>query len=171
MRCSAGRLKPGLLAHILGIMVSKNLAVYEPAKQTRAVLLYWRLPEEWAEVLHEWVRVSLFPSHHNTQGGLCGSRLWPHPYLPCWGPVVFAGDVNGAAEHDLDVVRDRESSCVVCVVGDPRVATPQCDCDTRQERSSPTHQHSRWGRCTTLSAQCQVTGCSQRAVEPVSSFR
>jgi len=35
-------------------MASKNLAVYEPAKQTRAVLLYWRLPEEWAEVLHEW---------------------------------------------------------------------------------------------------------------------
>jgi len=48
------RLKPGHLAHILGVMVSKNLAVYEPAKQTRAVLLYWRLPEEWAEVLHEW---------------------------------------------------------------------------------------------------------------------
>jgi len=45
-------------------MVRKNLAVYEPAKQTRAILLYWRLPEEWAEVLHEWVRVSLFPSHH-----------------------------------------------------------------------------------------------------------
>jgi ESCRT-II complex subunit VPS25 len=56
-------LKPNSLAHILGAMAGKNLAVYEPAKQTRAVLLYWRLPEEWAEVLHEWVRVSLFPSH------------------------------------------------------------------------------------------------------------
>ncbi len=39
-------------------MVAKNVAVYDPAKQTRAVLLYWRLPEEWAETLHEWVRVS-----------------------------------------------------------------------------------------------------------------
>jgi len=37
-------------------MVAKDLAVYEPVKQTRSVLLYWRLPEEWAEVLHEWVR-------------------------------------------------------------------------------------------------------------------
>ena len=37
-------------------MVGMNLAVYEPPKQMRAVLLYWRLPEEWAEVLHEWVR-------------------------------------------------------------------------------------------------------------------
>ena len=40
-------------------MVTKDLAVYEPAKQTRSVLLYWRLPEEWAEVLHEWVRPDL----------------------------------------------------------------------------------------------------------------
>lgn len=48
------RLKPAQLADIIGIMVSKNLAVYEPPKQTRAVVLYWRLPEEWAEVLHEW---------------------------------------------------------------------------------------------------------------------
>ena len=38
-------------------MVSKNVATYEPAKQTRSVLLYWRLPEEWAEVLYQWVRV------------------------------------------------------------------------------------------------------------------
>jgi ESCRT-II complex subunit VPS25 len=37
-------------------MVSKNIATYEPAKQTRSVLLYWRLPEEWAEVLYQWVR-------------------------------------------------------------------------------------------------------------------
>lgn len=37
-------------------MVSKNLAAYEPPKQTRSVILHWRLPEEWAEVLHEWVR-------------------------------------------------------------------------------------------------------------------
>ncbi|KAF8498569.1 ESCRT-II complex vps25 subunit [Russula emetica] len=48
------RLKPTQLAEIIGIMVRLNLAVYEPPKQTRAVVLYWRLPEEWAEVLHEW---------------------------------------------------------------------------------------------------------------------
>lgn len=35
-------------------MVSKNKAMYEPVKQTRSVLLFWRLPEEWAEVLHDW---------------------------------------------------------------------------------------------------------------------
>lgn len=38
-------------------LVAKNLAVYEPPKQTRSVLLYWRLPEEWAEVLYDWVRL------------------------------------------------------------------------------------------------------------------
>jgi ESCRT-II complex subunit VPS25 len=36
-------------------MVDKNVAAYEPAKQTRAVLVYWRVPEEWAEVLYDWV--------------------------------------------------------------------------------------------------------------------
>ena len=46
---------PNHLAHLLGVMVSKDLAVYESAKQSRAALLYWRLPEEWADVLYEWV--------------------------------------------------------------------------------------------------------------------
>ena len=46
-------------------MVGMNLAVYEPPKQMRAVLLYWRLPEEWAEVLHEWVRAKP-PSNPNS---------------------------------------------------------------------------------------------------------
>lgn len=48
------RLTPSHLEYIISQMVAGNLAVYEPAKQTRSVLLYWRLPEEWAEVLHEW---------------------------------------------------------------------------------------------------------------------
>ncbi|KAI0288449.1 ESCRT-II complex vps25 subunit [Russula brevipes] len=38
----------------LHLPVFPNLALYEPPTQTRAALLYWRLPEEWAEVLHEW---------------------------------------------------------------------------------------------------------------------
>ncbi|KAE9383532.1 hypothetical protein BT96DRAFT_929740 [Gymnopus androsaceus JB14] len=36
-------------------MVSDKLAAYEPPKQDRSVLIYRRLPEEWAEILHEWV--------------------------------------------------------------------------------------------------------------------
>ncbi|KAI0057415.1 ESCRT-II complex vps25 subunit [Artomyces pyxidatus] len=48
------RLMPAHLETILRAMVRKNVAAYEPADQTRAVLLYWRLPEEWAAVLHEW---------------------------------------------------------------------------------------------------------------------
>ncbi|KAJ7229107.1 ESCRT-II complex subunit-domain-containing protein [Mycena pura] len=42
------------LSAILESMVAKNSAVYDPPGQTRSVLLYWRLPEEWAEVLHTW---------------------------------------------------------------------------------------------------------------------
>ncbi|KAF5359988.1 hypothetical protein D9758_007583 [Tetrapyrgos nigripes] len=48
------RLPPTYLSYILEILVNKNLAAYEPPAQTRAVMLFWRLPEEWAEVLHEW---------------------------------------------------------------------------------------------------------------------
>ena len=50
-----GRLPPSHLEKILASMVSRNQAAYEPAKQTRAALIYWRTPEEWAEELHQWV--------------------------------------------------------------------------------------------------------------------
>ncbi|KAG1812913.1 ESCRT-II complex vps25 subunit [Suillus subaureus] len=48
------RIPPSYLSSLMASMIAKNLAVYEPSKQTRAVLLYWRLPEEWADVLHSW---------------------------------------------------------------------------------------------------------------------
>ncbi|KXN90698.1 Vacuolar protein-sorting-associated protein 25 [Leucoagaricus sp. SymC.cos] len=48
------KLLPSHLSAILATMVQRNLAVYEPPKQTRSVLLYWRLPEEWADALHRW---------------------------------------------------------------------------------------------------------------------
>ncbi|OJA16957.1 hypothetical protein AZE42_09452 [Rhizopogon vesiculosus] len=35
-------------------MVAKNVVVYEPPKQTHAVMLYWCLLEEWADFLHSW---------------------------------------------------------------------------------------------------------------------
>lgn len=50
-----GRVLPSYLSSLLAGLVSKNVAVYEPAKQTRSVLLFWRQPEEWAEALHAWV--------------------------------------------------------------------------------------------------------------------
>ncbi|KAG6888063.1 hypothetical protein C0995_010838 [Termitomyces sp. Mi166 len=45
---------PSYLSHILSVLVAKDLAAYEPQKQTRSVLLYWRSPDEWAETLHSW---------------------------------------------------------------------------------------------------------------------
>ncbi|KZP17555.1 ESCRT-II complex, vps25 subunit [Athelia psychrophila] len=49
------RIMPSHLSYIFADMVAKNVAGYEPPKQTRSILVYWRLPEEWAEVLHGWV--------------------------------------------------------------------------------------------------------------------
>ncbi|CAL1714313.1 unnamed protein product [Somion occarium] len=48
------RLRSSHLAYILEQMAAKNQLVYDPPKQSRSALLYWRTPEEWAEVLHEW---------------------------------------------------------------------------------------------------------------------
>ena len=52
----------------------------------------------------------------------------------------FAGDENRTAEHDTDVLRDFESTRAVCALGNPRVASTQCNIGTRQERrSGPAH--------------------------------
>ncbi|KAF5386940.1 hypothetical protein D9615_001718 [Tricholomella constricta] len=48
------KLLPPYLSHILSFMVTTDVAAYEPSKQTRSVLLYWRSPDEWAEILHSW---------------------------------------------------------------------------------------------------------------------
>ncbi|KAF7301250.1 hypothetical protein MIND_00689800 [Mycena indigotica] len=48
------KILPSYLTTLLAAMVAKNLAVFEPAGQTRSVVLHWRLPDEWAEVLHTW---------------------------------------------------------------------------------------------------------------------
>jgi ESCRT-II complex subunit VPS25 len=52
---NAGKMSLPYLSDILATMVGRNAAAYEPAKQTRVVLVYWQLPEEWAEVLYDWV--------------------------------------------------------------------------------------------------------------------
>ncbi|KAG6330790.1 hypothetical protein ID866_8301 [Astraeus odoratus] len=48
------RILPNYLASLISKLVSRNLAFYEPPKQTRSVVVLWRLPEEWADVLHSW---------------------------------------------------------------------------------------------------------------------
>ncbi|KAI0675586.1 ESCRT-II complex vps25 subunit [Trametes maxima] len=48
------RLLSSHLNAILVDMVDKGHAVYEPPRQTSSVLLYWRSPEEWAQVLYDW---------------------------------------------------------------------------------------------------------------------
>ncbi|KIJ20994.1 hypothetical protein PAXINDRAFT_174335 [Paxillus involutus ATCC 200175] len=52
------RVLPSYLSSLIAALVANNVAVYEPAKQTRSVLLFWRLPEEWADVLHSWATAS-----------------------------------------------------------------------------------------------------------------
>ena len=135
---STGRLKSTQLADIIDIMVRKNLAIYEPPKQTRAVVLYWRLPEEWAEVLHEWVRAPFpIPFLHLNQ--LFSTSPSPFVWSLSFSLSLSAGDENRTGEHDTDVLRDYESTRAVCALWSSRVASTQCDIDTRQGRPGPAH--------------------------------
>ena len=54
-----GKITSNHLSNIMETMVETNLATYEPPKQVRSILIYWRLPEEWAEVLYQWVRTGM----------------------------------------------------------------------------------------------------------------
>jgi hypothetical protein len=70
---------------------------------------------------------------------------------------LSAGDENRTAEHDTDVLRDFESTRAVCALGNPRVASAQCDIGSRQERrSGPAHQHIGWGWRTVLPTHGEV---------------
>ena len=84
-RVLSGKVLPSHLAQLLATMVAQNVAAYEPPKQTRAVLLFWRQPEEWAEVLYNWVTCP-----HTVQA------LFLMPSL---------GDGNRATQHHIDFLR------------------------------------------------------------------
>ncbi|KAI0794227.1 ESCRT-II complex vps25 subunit [Fomes fomentarius] len=57
------RVRPAHLSAILADMVASNHAVYDPPNQTSSALLFWRSPEEWAQVLYDWVNST---GHLNT---------------------------------------------------------------------------------------------------------
>ena len=48
------------LDYLIKTMVVEGAAFYEPAKQTRSVIICWKKVEEWAETLYDWVRVFFF---------------------------------------------------------------------------------------------------------------
>ena len=79
---------PDFLQFLLEQLVARNLAAYEPAKQTRSVLLYWKTPEEWGEALHEWVRVFTLIGYE----------------LTLMKTIYGSGDNDWAAEHDSYVL-------------------------------------------------------------------
>ena len=91
-----GRLLPSHLSALISSMVSNNLAVYEPSKQTRSVLLFWRQPEEWAEVLHAWV------------GTIDGASFSDAHFGP--------GLVFGTNEYDPHFLRHYRAACAITTV-------------------------------------------------------
>ena len=82
-----GKIQPSHLSNLMETMVAKNQAAYEPPKQTRSVLIYWRLPEEWAEVLYDWVCNSLF--------------CFPFSFLISFDCI---GGLDGTTEYHPDIL-------------------------------------------------------------------
>lgn len=66
-----GKVLPSHLTVLMASLASQNLAVYEPPKQTRSIIVYWRLPEEWAEVMHEWVHSLTLKDHRKFDKFVC----------------------------------------------------------------------------------------------------
>ncbi|KAH6915769.1 ESCRT-II complex vps25 subunit [Coprinopsis sp. MPI-PUGE-AT-0042] len=83
------RVNSAYLSSIISTMVAKNVAAYEPPKQTKSVLLYWRQPEEWAEVLHDWVRT--YVTHESASNLLIFSF---YPFTASRGQANSTGQMN-----------------------------------------------------------------------------
>lgn len=73
------------MEQLLAALVLHSEALYEPAKQTRIVSLLWRTVDEWAEVLHSWVRTKT-------------AKLFRTD-------AVLAGCFDGPAQHNINILR------------------------------------------------------------------
>lgn len=104
-------------------MVQRGCAAYEPSKQTSSVLLYWRLPEEWADVLHRWVCIAFFQNDG-------------------WNVELLSGDRHWPAKHDHDLLRDHRPSDCFTPLRHTRFSAKEGDIDLVQERKGPDNQHS-----------------------------
>lgn len=52
---STGKLQPPALKQLLAHMATQGSAAADPPKQTTTYLLYWRKPEEWGQLIYDWV--------------------------------------------------------------------------------------------------------------------
>lgn len=53
-----GKLQSPALKQLLAHMATEGSAAADPPKQTTTYLLYWRKPEEWGQLIYDWVRYS-----------------------------------------------------------------------------------------------------------------
>ena len=116
-------------------LVAKNLAVYEPPKQARSILLYWRLPEEWAEVLYDWVT-----SH-------AISRTPPARHLLT---CIVVGVFNRAAEHYFNIHGHYRSTRRIPLDEYTDPTFTESYLDPRENRTIATYHDRRWRRCALL---------------------
>lgn len=94
-------------------MVTNGDAAYEPEKQTSAVLLYWRRPEQWAETIHEWVRAPVCSCRYRVSLILplrlkyCYFRCLPCMLIPC------ASAINGVGGRIIQVTNTGQLNTIL----------------------------------------------------------
>ncbi|CAD6572847.1 MAG: hypothetical protein TREMPRED_000645 [Tremellales sp. Tagirdzhanova-0007] len=83
------RLLPNAMREVMSSMTKNGYAAPDPPKQTAMYLLYWRKPDEWATLIHDWItangfNASIMTFYEITDGDLSEStefRQLPEPML------------------------------------------------------------------------------------------
>ena len=128
-------MKGAYLEQIIAHLVTKGVAAYEPPRQTRSVLLYWRKLEEWAEVLHEWVFGFMYDPLTRAETGPCtGCEHWPD-------------------QHNPDVLRDHGAADRVATVRYTAYVAQDGDWDTCEDGSCTDYCHCGRRGCEVLLAE------------------
>lgn len=55
---ATGRLLPPSLRQLMAHMAKEGHAAADPPKSTSTYLLYWRKPEDWGQLIYDWVSAS-----------------------------------------------------------------------------------------------------------------
>lgn len=129
---STGRVLPSYLSFLLAALVTKNQANYEPSKQDRSVLLYWRTPEEWGEVLHEWVSLLTV---------IQGIAM----LIISFCRFTRTGYHDRAAQHYPDFLRDRLPSHRFCAFWDTDCTPSESHCESIEDWARTDYRRGGWG--------------------------
>lgn len=98
----SGKLQPPALKQLLAHMAAEGSAAADPPKQGAMYLLYWRKPEEWGQLIYDWVSLLDALPHCDRS-----ASVFPCPEMKCLSSAdADLGFGQRVLEHDHDLLRD-----------------------------------------------------------------